>query len=131
MKEIGGRVIAALIALLTISVSLINIFAPESQIESARLVPEGIAGLSNFRVGMGSGFLAAGVLSAYVAIRAQREFLIPVAVFFGCVLFARLVGFASDGVDPTTVRFTVLATAILLASLGAHRLLQTDEDKVV
>ena len=127
MKVTTARILAVLIALLTISNSFFNIFAPESQVASTQLVPEGIAGLSNFRVGMGAPFLTAGLCAAYAAWRVHRAALMPVIVFFSCVIGARLVGFASDGYAPGAMQFTVLAVVVLLVASTAHYLMPRPE----
>ena len=123
MSSIVARVLAVFIALITISNSFLNIFSPESQIASTQLVPQGIAGLSNFRVGMGAPFLTAGLLAAFAAWRLRREALIPVMVFFGCVVIARVVGFVVDGYDVGVAQFTVLAVVILGVATASYRLM--------
>ncbi len=123
MKEYAARTLAALIALLTIANSLMNIFVPESQFGNAQLEPQSIAGLSSFRVGMGSPFLMAGLFAGYVALKAKREALIPIMVFFGCVLFARMVGFVADGFDERAFRFTILAAVVFSAAAASFYLL--------
>ncbi len=126
MKVLVARVLAGLIALLTISSGILNIFTPEAQVETAQLLPQSVGGWSNFRVGMGAPFLAAGLFAAYAAIRANTSALIPVMVFFACVLLARLVGFAAEGLDPRAIRFSVLALVMILAAFASHRLMQRD-----
>ena len=128
MKITIGRVLAVLIALLTISNSLLNIFAPGSQIDSAQLLPQSIGGWSNFRVGMGAPFLTAGLFAAYAAWSLQRTALVPVIVFFCCVVFARLVGFATEGFDQGTMQFTLLAVAVLVAATATYRLFTSGND---
>ena len=120
IKIVFARVICFLVAMVALMSSLSNIFVPESQLQTALLIPQGIAGYSNFRVGMGAPFLAAGLFAAYAAFRVNRQALVPVVVFFACVLFARIVGFVADGVDPVSIPFTGLAAAILVFVSGAY-----------
>ena len=128
MQGTSARVIATLIALLTVSSSLFNIFTPESQIAATALTPESVLGWSNFRVGMGAPFLMSGLFAAVAAWKAKKEAFVPIIAFFGCVVFARIVGFASEGVDPQAIRMTTLAFVILVGSAGAYALMKRAEE---
>ena len=129
MKITIARVLAVLIALLTIMSSLFNILDPWSQIETAQLLPQSDGGWSNFRVGMGAPFLSAGLFAVYAAWKAERMAFIPVIVFFGCVLFARFVGFATEGFDPGAFQFTALAAVVLAVACVGFRLMSEPQSK--
>ena len=128
MQRTSARVIAALIALLTLSNSLMTILLPESQVATTQLTPESVTGWSTFRVAVGAPFLMSGLFAAFAALRARKDALVPIVVFFACVVFARFVGLVAEGGDPRVFQMTTLAVVILAAASGAHFLFGKAEE---
>ena len=127
MKTVA-RIMLGLVALLMLGNGLAYMFVPDVQIGRTLITPDNIVGLANVRANIGAPAAAFGVFLIIAAIKAQKEAVLPFAVFAILAIIARVVGLVVDGFDPLSVRLLAGVGALLVVSAASYVMMQKNEN---
>jgi hypothetical protein len=120
-----ARILIGLIALFFLVWAFRFFFMPEAIATEFSIAPLGTAGLSTIRGDLGGAFFAIGAFSLLGLRAGGAWWLYAAAAVIGAVAIGRAIGFAFDGMLPTTVVPFVIEVVFVVVLLFGARTLQS------
>ena len=122
-----GQILVGLTGAFLLFNGLRYMFLPEQALVVTQLTPDSAFGLNNVRANIGGAAAAFGLIGLHAAVKANTELVRAFITFFVLFIISRITGLVVDGIDPSSVRATILGVGLLAANVVGLLLMKRAE----